>query len=285
MRVRIGDVDWVSRFSELAAAAEAEGDRPSDRWRDRAARFDRMSRTAAGDGGTIEGLALVTRPEDVALDIGAGTGRHAVPLSRRCARVIALEPSPAMRQRLVSRVEEEGLRNVEVRGESWPLPERPAADVVYSAHVVYGIVEIVGFLEAMTAAARRICALLLKLRAPSDALAEVHEAVHGTRRPRRPAALEALAVLHQLGLQASLTIVEGTGRPLVFGDDEDDLRELALRVGVAPDHAGIARVRDALGRTCEREGETWKVADVGPTALVTWPGAGSAADGCAPPAR
>lgn len=275
MRVQIGEVDWVARFSELAAAAEAEGDRPADRWRDRAARFDRMSRMAGGEGDAIEGLPALVRATDVVLDIGAGTGRHVVPLSRRCARVVALEPSPAMRERLVARVADEGVRNVEVRDERWPLADPPVCDVVYSAHVVYGVVDIAAFLDAMTSAARRVCALALKLRAPSDALADLYATMHGSRRPRRPAALEALAVLHQLGRAASLTVVEGTARPLAFRDDEDDLRELALRVGVAPDREGLARVRDALARTCERDAETgsWTIADVGPTALVTWPGA------------
>lgn len=277
MRVRAGDVDWVRRYAELAEGAEGVGSaRPADRWRERAARFDRMSRTELGGGATAEGLLSIVRAEDAILDIGAGTGRHAIALASRCARVVAIEPSPAMRERLVARAAEEGLTNLDVLDGAWP--EARAAlplgsiDVAYAAHVVYGVPDLPAFVEAMTATSRRACALLLKLQAPTDALAALHHFVHGVARPRRPAALEAFAVLHQLGLAASLAIVEGSERPLTFRDDEDDLREVALRLGVAPDDEGLARVRSALEQVCPAREGAWHVGTAGPSALLTWPG-------------
>jgi SAM-dependent methyltransferase len=273
MRVQLGGEDWVARYSAQARAGEG-GERLGDRWRDRAARFDRMSRRALGSGGTIEGLEALVRREDVVLDIGAGTGRHAIPLARQCARLVAVEPSEAMRTQLAARVAEEGVTNLEIREESWPFADTPQVDVAYSAHVVYGVAELDAFVGAMTRSARRTCALLLKLRAPSDLLTDLYEAIHGARRPRRPAALEAFAVLHQLGFAASLTMVEGSERPMTFRDDEEDLREVALRVGLAPDAEGLTRVRAALERTCAREGDGWCVGSAGASALLTWAGAG-----------
>lgn len=271
MRVRIGEVDWVARYAELVSAPDASRSaRPDDRWRDRAARFDRMSRTELGGGATIEGLASLVRAGDVVLDIGAGTGRHAVPLAARAARIVALEPSAAMRERLSARLSEDAISNVDVVDGEWPATRVSVVDVAYSAHVVYGVTNLPAFLEAMTAVSRRACALLLKLRAPSDALAEVYEAVHGAARPRKPAALEAFAVLHQLGLAASLTVVEGSERPLAFRNEPDDLREVALRLGLGPDDDGLARVRAALERVRPAREGVWDVGTAGPTALISW---------------
>jgi SAM-dependent methyltransferase len=293
--VRAGGIDWLARFAEMIAASEATaGVRPprtEDRWRDRAARFDRMSRkelggapsgpasSPSGTSESVEGLARLVEPSDVVIDVGAGTGRHALPLAARCARVIAVEPSAAMRARLLARVAERACTNVEIREGAWPEPEPPVGDVIFSAHVVYGIAEIGAFLGAMTAHARRTCALLLKLRAPADALGDVYEALHGVRRARRPAALEALAVLHQLGHPAELAVVAGTSRPMVFTDAEEDLREVALRIGVSPDEAGRARVRAALDRAAPRTPEGWTVGEAGPSACITWPGRAGAGEG------
>ncbi len=273
MNIRAGEVDWIARYAEMVAASEARvAPRPDDRWRGRAARFDRMSRRERGVATGIEGLVTLVRPSDVVIDVGAGTGRHAVPLAARCARVIAMEPSDSMRARLEARLAEEAITNVEVRGSAWPDAAAPIGDIVISAHVVYGVADIAPFLEAMTAHARCTCVLLLKLRAPADTLATVAEALHGVIRPRRPGALEALAVLHQLGHAAELNFVDGTARPMEFSDTEEDLREVASRVGLATEAADIARVREALDRVATRTADGWYIGDAGPTARLTWSG-------------
>jgi SAM-dependent methyltransferase len=271
--VRAGEIDWVASFAAMAAASETTTkSRPTDRWQERAARYDRMSRNELAISQAIEGLTPHVRPTDVVLDVGAGTGRHAVPLAARCARVIAIEPSTAMRERLLARLAEERVENVEVRDASWPDAGAPMGDLVFSAHVAYGVADIAPFLALMTARSRRTCALVLKRRAPADALGRVFEAVHGVPRARRPAALEALAVLHQLGHHAELNLVEGSARKMTFADTEDELRELADRIGVEPDGPGLARVRAALERVAERTETGWIAGDTGPTACITWPG-------------
>jgi SAM-dependent methyltransferase len=273
--IRLGGLDWLARYADLVRDADAQsGPRTGDRWRERAARFDRMSRRAGAGDAEIDALLRLVEPGDVVIDVGAGAGRHAVPLASRGAQVIAVEPSDAMRERLAARIADEQIGNLHIRGDAWPIAPPPAADVAYSAHVVYGVAEIGPFLEAMTAAARRRCALLLKLRAPSEAFDELFQVVHGVRRRARPAALEAFAALHQLGHQASLDVLEDSARALVFRDEEDDLREVALRLGLGSGEAGRARAREALARTCPRGDDGWIVGDAGPSAMVTWVGRG-----------
>ena len=74
---------------------------------------DLYERLVAGErihSGILEWLPRV----DLAVDVGAGSGRLTVALARRAERVIAVEPAEPLRRRLAARLEAEGIRNVEV---------------------------------------------------------------------------------------------------------------------------------------------------------------------------
>lgn len=272
MSTGAGGIDWIERWRQMVAAARADGAeaRDDDPWRHRARRFDRVGRQHAD--AAVEQLWAGVLPTDEVADIGAGTGRHAVPMARRCARVVAVEPSPAMRERLRARIEEERAE-VTVVAEHWPCAVAPV-DVVYSCHVLYGVADAAPFAEAMTRSARRVCRLLLGLRAPSERLAPLFRAVHGVERGRRPAAVEALALLHQLGYAASLRVLEGSERPMTFTATDDDLDELCHRLHLTPSDAARARVREALEALFPRSSpdQPWVLGTTGAHALLEWPG-------------
>jgi SAM-dependent methyltransferase len=50
------------------------------------------------------------------LDIGAGTGRIAIPLAERGARVVCVEPSPAMRAQFLAKLSSRPERADQARG-------------------------------------------------------------------------------------------------------------------------------------------------------------------------
>jgi FkbM family methyltransferase len=58
--------------------------------------------------------ALHALPCDVFVDVGAHVGYHAVRMARRCRKVIAFEPDPASRARLLRNAELNGLDNITV---------------------------------------------------------------------------------------------------------------------------------------------------------------------------
>jgi SAM-dependent methyltransferase len=60
-------------------------------------------------------LGEVMEPYHSVLEVGSGTGNYTVPLARRCAKMVAIEPSPEMLQYLRERLDREGLTNVETR--------------------------------------------------------------------------------------------------------------------------------------------------------------------------
>ena len=111
------------------------------------------------------------------IDLGAGTGAFAFAAAARCARVVAVDVSPAMVEMMRGRAASEDVRNVEVVHAGFLSYEHqgPAADVVYTRHALHHLPD---FWKAL--ALTRLAALLrpgglLRLRdlvfsfEPSDA--------------------------------------------------------------------------------------------------------------------
>src|SRR5262245_8405298 len=63
--------------------------------------------------------AALIGPADDVIDVGAGGGRIAIPLSRRCRRLVAVEPSPAMRAVLEDEIARHAVGNVRVVPARW----------------------------------------------------------------------------------------------------------------------------------------------------------------------
>lgn len=129
---------WRSRMEISTTLKRNKG--CSDFWNNRKRA---RSRAASSTGDDCERVAWVTSslpitPQARILDIGAGAGAVAVPLSRRVAAVTAVEPARAMRETLEQAVREAGIENTTIVGRHWEEidPERdldPPYDVVFAS--------------------------------------------------------------------------------------------------------------------------------------------------------
>jgi len=247
---RAGGQDWTAIWREMYMAERAQGERAeatapgADTWARRAGRYAAASQRSPQPDGFLRRLLPELRPDDTVVDVGAGTGRYLPHLARAVRRVVAVEPSPAMRAELERLVAAEGLANVELLPEPWPLAAPLAADVVISAHVVYAVADVAPFLLAMDAAARRSCWLYLGLRHPASALDPFWARAHGEERHPLPAGLEALCCLHQLGIYATMELVPATPA-FQFADEEAAVEEIRDRLRLPGDRASDALVRAA----------------------------------------
>lgn len=274
-----GGFDWLEVWRQMYDAERAQADavtdpelaRHPDHWTYRAGRFAAASRRVPQPDGFMRRLLPRLCPTDTVLDIGAGTGRYVPILGRSVARVIALEPSSAMRAHLEQCVVDEGLHNVDVVTDAWPTDQPPRADIVLSAHVIYSVREVGPFLQAMDAAAQRECYLFLMLRHINTFFSAFWERFHGQPRLPLPCALEALNVLHQLGYPASMELVSDI-RPFNYVDIDEALNDIRLRLRFAPDperdNAIIAAINDLLIRN---DDGTLSLPDHDrPSALIWW---------------
>jgi SAM-dependent methyltransferase len=275
-------IDYVERWRRIVAArrrqhdavSAAEGRTTADYWARRAEGYAKFVQEAAG--GDDPFLACVLRhlgPDDTVLDVGAGTGRHTIPLARHTRRVIALDPSPAMLGYLREEAASQGLSNVEVIEGAWPDAARqvPTADIVVSAHVIYPIEDVVPFLRALDSRARRLCFLNLMVWQPWFDQLGLWEAVHGEPRIPQPTYIDAVNTLHQLGCYANVEAVWVETRR-AFDSLDDAVERFAESVAVGDDSERRQRLREALAERLEPLSDGWLAHPGGryPLATIWW---------------
>ena len=133
------------------------------------------------------------------LDVGAGTGRLAVPLAGRGHRVTAVERDEAAAEVLGEEADRAGVRITRIVG-SWPQVAGNAGkhDVALTAHTVYGVADIGPFVEGMHRASRRAVVVEMTPRHPHSHLNKYFRALHDLERPRRPTVEDLAAVIEEV---------------------------------------------------------------------------------------
>ena len=206
-------IDWASRWREQVAAEQAQyesaippSQQTGDFWGPQAARF-RGARSADGiapQDAFVDYLLPRIQPGARVLDVGSGAGRYALPLARTGAKVIALDPSEAMIQMLRQDAQAEGL-DIESHISSWEAADIVPADIVVCAHVLYPVKDAEPFLRKLDDHALRQAFILMGYEPPVYWIAPFWRVAYGSERIRLPGAIEALALLHQMGIDATLT--------------------------------------------------------------------------------
>lgn len=93
---------------------------------------DKEDADAGAEVAVLVGLGLDER--SIVIDLGAGTGQFTVAVAPACARVVAVDISPVMVDRLRAKIDTAGFSNVEVRAAGFLSYEHSGspADFVYS---------------------------------------------------------------------------------------------------------------------------------------------------------
>ncbi len=151
--------DWAGRWRRLvedreAAASKHRGHSDPKYWDRRAPTFARS--TAGRTEQFLEVLWPFITSRTTVIDVGAGAGRHAVPIAERAEWVTAVEPSEGMRGHMPP------LSNLTVIASNWEDAEVAPADVVICSHVIYGVADVVPFVEKMERAARERVVIMLR---------------------------------------------------------------------------------------------------------------------------
>jgi len=189
--------------------------------------------------------------------------------------VIALDPSEGMLNILRAGMEKYRIANLRIIRARWPaevpLEGLGTVDVALIAHVGYDIEQIGPFLDAMEAAASRLCVAMLTDRSPASVADPFWPVVHGMERVPLPALPELAELLRARGRQ---TEIQRVGRaPRVF-DSFDGLATFVRRqLWITDDGEKEQRFRAALARMArELDDDSWTLATppVGAIGLLTW---------------
>ena len=107
-------VDW----NEIWKLGHSGTPPSSDPWKNRAEHFERHIKSLSGVADEMI-ARFQCKPTDTVLDIGAGTGRYAIPVAKQVAFLTAIEPSATMRTMLKSKQAEHGISNMEIISHPW----------------------------------------------------------------------------------------------------------------------------------------------------------------------
>jgi len=270
-------IDWNELWKALYASSpeRAEKDRnPAAHWDKRAAAYRRITRDERA--ATEQELAILqVRPGETVLDMGAGTGRLAVPIARTAAHVTALDPSEGMLSVLRERMAEEGLTNystVTMRWEDTVIgKDIDPHDVVVAAFSL-GFYDLAAALEKLDAAARRSVYLFWhagEWRNPDEMA--LYRAVFGEAAAAQkgyPDYIYPVNILHDAGIYPNVTIYRAVW------DAVYDSPEEAVRTWVAMHNPGmedLAPIREYFTRALRKnESGRYVETTVRPTAAIWW---------------
>jgi len=183
---------WRARVQARQAEAEAAGAGQRGYWDRRAAGF-KASLEGRPEDPFLDFLEPWLSPRKTVLDVGAGWGRHALPLAARVDWVTAVEPSEGMRELMAAAA------NLTVIASAWEEASAAPADLVICCHVLYGVAEVVPFLEKLEASARERVFVYMREQPPPIPAEELWRALGSPRTPM-PEFADLLDVLREMGV-------------------------------------------------------------------------------------
>jgi SAM-dependent methyltransferase len=149
-------MDWVASWKRIVEERANRAGTHADPgyWDRRAPSFARSTQARADE--FLKVIDPYVSPTKTLIDAGAGTGRHAVPLSERLEWVTAVEPSEGMRSMIAPR------DNMTVVASTWEDAEVAPADLVICSHVLYGVADIEPFITKLDRSARERVFIMLR---------------------------------------------------------------------------------------------------------------------------
>ena len=270
-------IDWNELWKVLHVSSpeRAEKDRnPAAHWDKRAAAYRRVTRDERS--ATEQELAILgVQPGETVLDMGAGTGRLAVPVARTAAHVTALDPSEGMLAILRERMAAEGLTNYSCLRKRWEDTvigrDVEPHDVVVAAFSL-GFYDLAAALEKLDAAARRAVYIFWhagEWRNPGEMA--LYRTVFGEEAAGEkgyPDYIFPVNILHDAGIYPNVRIYRAAW-DAVYDSVEDAARTWAAMHN--PGMEDLAPVREYFARALRKDGSGKYIETaVRPTAAVWW---------------
>lgn len=222
---------WAEALAEWAIPQEILDRAPEGPWAFPPQLFAWTPERAAVEGGMTASRrrALEALPDGGSvLDVGVGGGRGSLPLAPPASLVVGVDPSAELLAAFAESAERLGVAYQAVHGQ-WPdvAGEVEPQDVVVCNHVVYNVADLVPFAAALTDHARRRVVVEMTGVHPASNLNEAWRVLHGLERPSSPTALDAIAVLEEMGLDVDFEEAERRLTPA--GGDRAEVVAFARR--------------------------------------------------------
>jgi SAM-dependent methyltransferase len=235
------DPDWdeIWKLRQKRHESSKLSDDPSHDWnrKENAARYDANSRSGYDDRVLTTIAALEVTKDSRVLDIGAGPGTLAIPLSPLVKEITAVEPGAGMVEILKSHAEKQGIRNITCIQKLWEDTDI-SRDLTGPYDVVIASLSLTMYdireaLQKMDAATSGSVHLFWFVDMPfwERMYADLWEPLHGRPYYSGPKADCLFGVLYQMGIYPDVTILP-LAKEYRFGDGEEMLAFFRKRFGV-----------------------------------------------------
>lgn len=277
-------IDWLQIWRRMVEEREEQAlrirrkeglEERVDYWGRRAQEFSQLSRETRDTDPLLQRLLQEVTPEMSVLDVGAGTGRHTIPLARIARKVFAVDPSETMLSFLQQEAQSQGLSNITVVNAAWEEAQVEPCDVVICSHSMYSIRDIGLLLSKLLEHTKVACFISIRITQFDAHLRELWELVHGEPRKLEANFIQLYNALYQLGVCANVEVVPfGSGRPRMwsYGDLQEALESCRSQLQIGPEPKRDAAIVDYLrGKLVEEGGRLyWSDIDM-KAAIIRWP--------------
>ena len=262
---------WKKRVeAHHAQSTKAQGGKePKDFWRSFASFF--KVDPFRSDDPVVDRLVQEVKPGWTVLDVGGGAGRFALPLALRCHHVTVVEPSESMVEALEQGANDAGIKNISILHSKWEEVEVELAEVVLCAHVLYGVADVVPFVQKLASHTGEQVLILTFMDWPLSHLTPFWKRVHGEERLTLPALPELMPVLWEMGIYPHLEMLT-TYSTNVYESWEGALEEFRQRLYVRPGTAEDQRLEKAMEELLEKTPDGFVIRDATPRrlGLISW---------------
>ena len=262
-----------ARREQMEAQLAALGGPPDDWWSARGGVLARgIGEPAATPPWGLTQIAERLERTDTLIDVGAGAGRYAVPLSRVLGHVTLIEPSPAMAERARSQFAAAERSNFDLLESGWMEAEVEPSTAVLLANVLNPQEEVDEWLGRAVDHAKEW--LFLVHGTPPDTappLQQVAVAFHGEERVRQPSFADLLPVLYELGMRPEVKIGERSFARH-YATATDAARELAQLATVSATTEHLRQIRSIIRSSLRRlpDGRVALPDVTSPVAFIAW---------------
>ena len=244
---------WTASLREWGIPAHILDAAPQSPWIHPVENFRPTGDLAVDSPSRLRALEALSDGGSV-LDVGCGGGRAAFGLTPPATSVVGVDHQQVMLDVVTDEGHRRGVTVSTILGD-WPAvaEQTPECDVVVCHHVFFNVQDLVPFVAALGAKARRRVVVEMPRQHPLASLSAAWLHFWDLVRPTSPTADDALAVLHEMRLDARLETFEipppAVARPVTDLDVEHTRIRLCLSADRDPDVSRFLEDQAPVGRS------------------------------------
>jgi SAM-dependent methyltransferase len=256
------EINWLSLWRELTIAnPRTINDDPLQRYKRHA--YQKQERPDP----LLDFVLQSVDKSLTVLDIGAGSGRWTIPISKIAGSVTAIEPAVDMLNLLWENTKDAETKISTVQS-TWEDAEIDVHDIIVCAHSMYSSPDLALFVRKMEQHARKICYMSIRLPPIDGIIGELAKVIYG--RPYDSAnAIIAYNALYSIGIYANI-LVENEIYPWTNNSFEEAYLRAKRHLNIESASAYDELIRDTLSKRLSRSGDLYIWPDGMRSALLWW---------------